>query len=109
MYVDEARFEALAALGLGFAFAGLLATGVELALRGPVGIRQLQTGGIRALASIPVLLFSAPFVILRALVRDGRARRQPVGYVLLATVLAGGWSLLSGRLVFDVVLRLSGA
>lgn len=109
MTLSQASYEGLAALGLGFAFSGLLASAAELLLGNPVSFRMLQLGGARALASIPLLLFSAPFVILRNTVRGSRLEGRSFGYVFTATVLAGFWSLLCGRLVFDAARIVSGA
>ncbi len=62
-----------------------------------------------ALASLPILAFGAPFIILRNTVRGRRIERRPVPFVMLATMLACGWSLVSGRLVLDLAHLVSGA
>jgi hypothetical protein len=102
MSLDPDKLDALASLFLGFAFAGLLATGFELLLRRPVSFSLLQKGGVRALASVPVLVFSAPHIILRNTINGRRFERRPMHFVMLATIIAGLWSLMSGRLVLDV-------
>ena len=99
--MSPSSIESLCALALGFAFAGLLASGYQ-ALTGRLpGLKQLEAGGVGALASVPVLVFCAPFIILRSLVRAPRVERRTVLSVMLATILACGWSLLCGRLVLD--------
>lgn len=108
MPISPDSIEAFGALGLGFAFAGLLASGFELAARRPVSVRLLQAGGIAALASVPVLVFSAPVVILRGAILGRTAERRTVGSVMAATVLAGLWSLLCGRLVLDAAQAIAG-
>jgi hypothetical protein len=96
------QLDAFAALCLGLAFAGVLASGFELLTRRPLSFSLLQTGGIRALASVPVLVFSAPHIILRNTLRGRRFERRPLYVVMLATIIAGLWSLMSGRLVLDL-------
>lgn len=109
MTMSQASYEALAALGLGLTFAGLLASGFEWASRRPIGVRLLQSGGIGALASVPLLVFSAPVLILRATIEPASGRGRGFRFAFAATLLAGFWSLLCGRLLFDAAQRLSGA
>ena len=107
--IDQAKFEAFAALGLGFAFAGLIVSGFELVARRPLGFSLLRGGRVGALASIPVIVFSAPFLILRNTIRGRRIERRPIPFVMLATIIAGLWSLMSGRLVLDAAHYLVGS
>ncbi|HEY8383785.1 MAG TPA: hypothetical protein VIL09_16715 [Microvirga sp.] len=102
MAIDPAALESLQSLALGFAFAGLLASAFELMTDRRASFHLLETGGLGALASVPVLVFSAPFIIVRNTVRGRRAEGRPIPFVMLATMIACGWSLLSGRLVLDV-------
>lgn len=99
--------ESLEALLLGFALAGVLASGFEALSRRPLGLAALRTGDLRAFACVPLLVFSAPLLILRAILAAGRKDAGHVPFVMLATVLAGGWSLMSGRLVFDLARLLA--
>lgn len=107
--IDQAKFEAFAALGLGFAFAGLIVSAFELIARRPLGFGMLQGGRAGALASIPIIVFSAPFLILRNTIRGRRIERRPIPFVMLATIIAGFWSLLSGRLVLDAAHYITGS
>jgi hypothetical protein len=109
MSVDPSALEAFQALGLGFAFAGLLASGFELVTERKASFHLLQGGGILALASVPVVVFSAPFIIVRNTVRGRRIEGRPFHFVMLATIIACFWSLLSGRLVLDMAHLLTGA
>lgn len=108
MSIDPSAIEAIQALGLGFAFAGLLASAFELMTERRASFHLLQGGGIAALASVPVLVFSAPFIIVRNTVRGRQLEGRPFHFVMLATMIACGWSLLSGRLVLDVAQLLAG-
>ena len=109
MSIDPSSLDALSALGLGFAFAGLLASTFELVVHRPLSFSLLQAGGAGALVSIPMLVFSAPMIIVRNTIKGRRLERRPISYVMLATILACFWSLLSGRLVLDVAQLITGA
>ena len=109
MAIDPDKLDALLALGLGFAFAGLVASSFELLARRPMSFNLLNEGGIRALLSVPVLVFSAPMIILRNTIRGRRIEHRPVHFVFLATIIACGWSLMSGRVVLDIAHFLTGA
>ena len=64
------------ALAIGFAFAGLLATGYQAATSRPASFRLLQRGPQpAAFAAVPFLVFAAPFIIMRNTLR-GRQRRR---------------------------------
>ena len=106
MSIDPGSLQALVTLGFGFAFAGLLSSGFELLTHRRASFRLLEGGGAGAVACVPVLVFGAPFIILRNTVR-GRIREQrPIPFVMLATMIACGWSLMSGRVVLDLAQML---
>jgi hypothetical protein len=107
MSLEPDKIDALASLFLGFAFAGLLASGFEWLLRRPLSFSLLQKGGMEALASVPVLVFSAPHLILRNTINGRRFERRPMHFVMMATIIAGLWSLMSGRLVLDAAVLLT--
>jgi hypothetical protein len=109
MEISPSALESLAALGLGFAFAGLLASSFELFTQRRASFGLLEAGGPLALASVPVLVFSAPFIILRNTLRGRRFERRPMGFVFAATLIACFWSLMSGRVVLDFAHLIAGA
>ena len=109
MEIRPSALESLAALGLGFAFAGLLASSFELFTQRRASFGLLEAGGPVALASVPMLVFSAPFIILRNTLRGRRFERRPMGFVFAATLIACFWSLMSGRVVLDVAHLIAGA
>jgi hypothetical protein len=87
-------------LSIGFAVAGLLATGYQLITERPLSFRLLNEGvRLVTFLSIPVLTFAAPFIIMRNTIRGRRIERRRFELVMLATVLAGFWSLMSGTVV----------
>ena len=92
--------QSLIVLLIGFAVAGSLATGYQLVTERPLSFRLLN-GGLQLVTflAIPVLTFAAPFVIMRNTIRGRRIERRRFEFVMLATVLAGFWSLMSGTVV----------
>lgn len=108
MSIDPAAMEQLLALGLGFAFAGLIASAFELFTEKRAGFELLANGGLLAVASIPVLAFSAPFVILRNTIHGSRVERRPAPFVISVTMFACVWSLVCGHVVIDVARGFSG-
>lgn len=109
MRIDPAALEALQALLLGFTFAGLIASAFELVFERRASFTLLQSGGLGAVACVPLVVFSAPFIILRNTVLGRRYERRPLVSVAAATVIACLWSLMSGRLVLDVTQIIVGA
>jgi hypothetical protein len=88
------------ALAWGFAVAGLCASGYRLFAKHFPSFRQLEVGPIPArFAAIPLLMFTAPYIIMRNTLRGRRLERRRADLVLVATVIAGLWSLLSGTVV----------
>lgn len=92
--------ESLFSLAFGFAVAGLCASGYRLFSRHFPTFRLLEVGPVRArFAAIPLLMFSAPFIIMRNTVRGRRVDGRRAEIVMLATLIAGFWSLMSGTVV----------
>jgi len=104
--IQPAALEALQSLFLGFAFAGLLASAYELFTARRADFQLLQSGGLSAVASVPVVVFSAPFLILRNTVRGRRIEGRPFVFVMLASMIAALWSMASGRVVLDLLMFL---
>src|SRR5258708_40110911 len=60
------QVEHLFALAIGFAIAGLIASGYQLVTRRPASFRLLQRGPRPStFAAVPLLAFAAPFLIMR--------------------------------------------
>ncbi|MEJ1938353.1 hypothetical protein WDZ92_49795, partial [Nostoc sp. NIES-2111] len=95
--LDPGTVDAFQALIVGVCAAGAIATGFEAFTARRAGFELLETGGPAAMASVPLVVFTAPFIILRNTVRGRRFERRPVGVVALATVIACLWGLASGR------------
>lgn len=94
------QLQSFLALGIGFAVAGMLATGYQALTKRPASFRVIVRGPrLRALAAVPFLVFAAPFIIMRNTVRARRIVGRRFTFVMLATILAGFWSLMSGTAV----------
>lgn len=97
------------AVAIGFAVAGLISTGYQLLTQRPASFRLLERGpSPTAFAAIPFLVFAAPFIIMRNTVRGRRIERRRFEFVMIATIIAGLWSLMSGSFVvmaFEVATR----
>jgi uncharacterized protein DUF6949 len=94
------QFQSLLALALGFAFAGLLANGYQCVTERPASFRLISRASrLDALMALPFVIFAAPFIIMRNTMRARRLVGRRFEFVMLATILAGFWSLMSGTLV----------
>src|SRR4051812_42858561 len=90
----------LLALAIGFAFAGALSSGYQMYTEKPASFRMLTGAEQReALAAVPFLIFAAPFIIMRNTVRGSRIEKRGFGFAMMATLVAGFWSLMSGTIV----------
>jgi hypothetical protein len=99
--------ESLFAAAFGFAFAGLCASFCRLVASRLPGLRMLEAGPMLArLAAVPLLIFSAPYLIMRRTLRGGPSERRRGEAVMFATVIAGLWSLMSGTVVIMAVQSL---
>jgi hypothetical protein len=98
--VTPDQFDSLMALLLGFAFAGLIATGYQFLTQRPASFRLLAKGPRpAAFAAVPLLVFAAPFIIMRNTLRARRLVGRRFPFVVLSIVIAGFWSLMSGTVM----------
>ena len=98
----------LFALALGFAFAGMCSSVYRLFTSRLPSFSQLSAGpGAAALAAIPLLVVSAPFLIMRNTILGRRHEGRRFEFVFLATLIAGFWSMMSG-LVLVMTLQACG-
>jgi hypothetical protein len=96
------------ALCLGFALAGALTSAYQAMAQRPAGFGLLQEGAVpRTFAAVPFLVFAAPFIIMRNTLRGARIERRRFEFVMMATIIAGFWSLMSGTF-FLMTLRAAG-
>ena len=93
---------------IGFALAGALVNGYQAVAQRPAGFGLLQDGvAPKTFAAVPFLVFAAPFIIMRNTLRGAKIERRRFEFVMMATMLAGFWSLMSGTF-FLMTLRAAG-
>src|ERR1700691_5561800 len=98
--ISPDTIDSLFALAMGFAVAVLCASGYRLFSKHFPSFRLLEIGPVPArFAAIPLLMFSAPFIIMRNTLRGRRIEGRRTEVVMVATVVAGLWSLMSGTVV----------
>jgi hypothetical protein len=96
--------ESFLSLALGFAVAGLISAAYQAITTRPASFRLLHAEARpAALAAVPFLVFAAPFIIMRNTIRGRRIEGRRFEFVMLATVLAGIWSMMSGTAVVMVL------
>jgi hypothetical protein len=96
--------QSLFAVAFGFAFAGVLATGYQLFAEQPASFRLLEDESRpKALASVPFLVFAAPFIILRNTIRGIAIEDRGFMPAMFATALAGFWSLSCGLVMIGLM------
>lgn len=92
--------QSLFALAFGFAVAGLFASAYQLLTRSPASFSLLERGPIPStFAAVPFLVFTAPFIIMRNTIRGCRVEGRRFEFAMVATIVAGFWSLMSGTIV----------
>ena len=88
------------ALAIGFAVAGFISTGYQVLTQRPASFSLLEQGARPStFAAVPLLAFAAPFIIMRNTVRGRRIEHRRFEFVMIATIIAGIWSLMSGTVV----------
>jgi len=96
-------------LAIGFSVAGLLSTGYQAFTQRPASFSLLSQGAHPAtFAAVPLLVFAAPFIIMRNTIRGRRIEHRRFAFVMIATAIAGIWSLMSGTVVVSVVEAVGG-
>ena len=90
----------LLSLAFGFAVAGLLSSAYQLATSRLPSFGLLSAGpSPRTFAAVPLLMFSAPFLIMRNTLIGRREENRRFQMVFFATLIAGFWSLMSGMVL----------
>ena len=98
--ITPEAIKSIFAIAFGFAIAGMCASGYRLFRMRFPSFRLLEVGPMPTrFAVVPVLVFSAPFLIMRNTLRGRRFERRGVGFVMIATIVAALWSLMSGTVV----------
>ena len=98
----------LFAVAFGFTVAGLCASAYRL-MTDRLPTFGLLSAGARpsTIAAVPLLIVSAPFLIMRNTLLGRAQEGRRFEFVFMATLIAGFWSLMSG-LVLLTTLRACG-
>ena len=92
-HMSPETIELMLAFAIGFAVAGMVATGYQAVTRRPASFRLLRRGPAPAtFAAVPVLAFAAPFII----VRDALRRRRTRADAERRAVVPDAWPRASG-------------
>jgi hypothetical protein len=95
------------ALAIGFAVAGMLATGYQLVTSQTLSFRVLESGPKpTTFVAVPILVFAAPFLIMRNTIRGHAIEGRSFQLVMASTVVAGIWSLMSGSVAIMAVVAM---
>jgi hypothetical protein len=95
------------ALAIGFAFAGTLATGYQLVTSRVLNFRVLESGPKPStFMAVPILAFAAPFLIMRYTIHGRTIEGRSFQLVMVATVVAGIWSLMSGTVAIMAIVAM---
>ena len=98
------------ALGLGFAFAGLLSTGYQVATRNPPSFQLLERGPYPStFAAVPFLVFAAPFIMMRASIKEPLVEGRSPILRHDRDRFSGLWSLMSGTVALMAIEACLGA
>jgi hypothetical protein len=101
--LEPHQVDAFRALILGFAVAGMVFSAWEYLTDKPPSFRLLEQGGWNAAFSVPVVVMTAPFIILRNTVRGRRFERRSIIFVWLATVISCLWGMAAGKVLLNII------
>ena len=105
--MSAGALHSLYVLLLGFSVAGVLATGYQALTERPASFNIFGDGtGPTAAAHVPFLVFAAPFILMRDVFALRRPGVENFCAAMVATIIAGCWSLMSGKVVMLAVAAL---
>ncbi len=102
MVLEPQQLDAVRALLFGMAFSGLLFSSFHYLTDTPPSFSLLQRGGWGAALAVPLVVVTAPFIILRNTVRGRRFERRSIFFVWLATVIACLWGMAAGKVMLNL-------
>jgi hypothetical protein len=89
---------------VGFSVAGALGTGYQLVTARPASFNIFGDGtGPVAVAHVPFLVFAAPFILVRDAIYVRRSGTENFVAGMIVSMIAGAWSLLSGKVVMQAM------
>ena len=106
--MTQTQIDSFLALGLGFAFAGLVAALYRALRDQPPSFSLLFAGGPGGLVAIPLVVATGPAIIMRNTIRGRRYERRKVHFVAFATIIASFWSIAIGYQLLRLVAGFAG-
>ncbi|MEP3277813.1 MAG: hypothetical protein ABJN26_21310 [Stappiaceae bacterium] len=103
-------FELLLAVYIGcagFVAAGLIASFYQLVTNRPARFALESETLIRILATVAIVIFAGPFILMRNAIRGRRIEGRPIGWLVASTTIAGMWSMCSGVVVIQFALAIA--
>lgn len=98
--VSPEALQSFIVLALGFAVSGLVSDFYQALAHRPASFRLLGNGpSVATFAAVPLLMIAAPFIIMRNTIRARQRHGRRLEFVMMATILAGFWSLMSGQVL----------
>ena len=98
------------AAACGFVFAAVLATGYQMVANRPARFEIMQDVGqvtlLNAFFRMVLIVWAAPYIIMRNAVRARLIERRPLGWLAASMLIAAVWSLCVGILVLHVAVML---
>jgi hypothetical protein len=102
--MTQLSIQLLLSLALGFAIAGMCSSAYRVATAKLPSFSVLSTGPRpEVFAAVPLLVISAPFLIMRNTILNSRHEGGRFEFVFVATIVAGFWSLMSGLVLITTL------
>ena len=99
--------DSVLAFAMGFAVARLIVSGRQLMICRPATFELLQRGtGATRIAAVPLFALTAPFIIMRNTMRARQLEKGRLYQVMVGTIVAGCWTLVSGTVIVMVLTAL---
>lgn len=88
----------------GFCCAGVIGSFYQLLTNKPPRFQFNVESVAGSVATVGMLLFVGPFIIMRNAIRGRRIEGRPLGWLVASSTIAGMWSILSGLFVVQTTL-----
>jgi hypothetical protein len=93
-------------MAVGFVAAGLAASFAQLVSGEPLRFGVEAKSVLASAATVLLCVLAGPAILMRNAWRAGRAQARSPIWLGLSAMIAGVWSLLSGSVLLDLILKL---
>lgn len=90
----------------GFVCSGVLASFIQLWKPEPVGFNIEYKSWLDGIFGVLFCVFAGPFIIMRNTIRGRRIEKRPMGFVVMASIVAFLWSFCTGLLIMHFTLSI---